>query len=78
MMRNIKFLVIFSMTAFYFAVMSWSERPDFLMLDTKLFKCFLEKGERLFLAVPHLICKLKSVICLNAFNGVWELLYHVF
>ena len=72
-MRSIEFLVVFSVTAFYLAVMSRSERPDLFMLDTKLFKRFLEERRRLFLAVPHFICKLKSVICLNAFYGVWEL-----
>ena len=77
-MRSIEFLVVFSVTAFYLAVMSRSERPDLFMLDTKLFKRFLEERRRLFLAVPHLICKLKSVICLNAFYDVLELLYYVF
>lgn len=77
-MRSIKFFVIFSVTEFYFAVMSWCERSDLFMLDTKFFKRFLEERRRLFLAVPHLICKLKSVICLNAFYDVWELLYYVF
>ena len=76
--RRIKFFIIFSVTAFYFAVMSWRERPDLFMLDTKLFKRFFEECRRPFPAVPHLICKLKSVICLNAFYDVWELLYYVF
>ena len=77
-MRSIEFLVVFSMTAFYLAVMSGCERSDLLMLDTKLFKRFLEECRRLFLTVPHLVCKLKSVICLNAFYGIWELLHYVF
>lgn len=76
-MRSIEFLVVFSMTAFNLAVMSGCERSDLLMLDSQLFKRFLEEGRQLLLAVPHLICKLKSVICLNAFYGVWELLHYV-
>ena len=54
-MRSIKFFVIFSVTAFYFAVMSRCERPDLFMLYTKLFKRFLEECRQLFLAVPHAI-----------------------
>lgn len=77
-MRSIEFLVVFSVTAFYFAVMSGCERSDLLMLDTKLFKRFLEECRQLFPAAPHLVCKLKSVICLNAFYGVRELLHYVF
>ena len=77
-MRSIEFLVVFSMTAFYLAVMSGCERSDLLMPDTKLFKRFLEERRQLFLTVPHLVCKLKSVICLNAFYGIWELLHYVF
>ena len=77
-MRSIEFLVVFSMTAFNLAVMSGCERSDLLMLDSQLFKRFLEEGRQLLLAVHHLICKLKSVICLNAFYGIWELLHYVF
>ena len=46
--RSVEFFVIFSVTAFYFAVMSWCERSDLFMLDTKLFKRFLEERRRLF------------------------------
>ena len=77
-MRSIEFLVVFSMTAFYLAVMSGCEWSDLLMPDTKLFKRFLEERRQLLPAVPHLVCKLKSVICLNAFYGIWELLHYVF
>ena len=75
--RSVEFFVIFSVTAFYFAVMSWGKRLDLLVPDTKLLKRFLEKSRWLFLAVPHLICKFKSVIRLNAFYGIWELLHHM-
>lgn len=61
-MRSIEFLVVFSMTAFNLAVMSGCERSDLLMLDSQLFKRFLEEGRQLLLAVPQLICKLKSVM----------------
>ena len=59
-MRSIKFFVIFSVTAFYFAVMSRCERPDLFMLYTKLFKRFLEECRQLFLAVPHAILSFRD------------------
>ena len=47
--RSIEFFVIFPVTAFNFAVMSWCERSDLFVLDPpQLFKRFFEERRRLF------------------------------
>ena len=76
-MRGIELFVVFSVAAFNFAVMSWCKRFNLLMSDTELIKRFLKERRRRFLAVPHLVCKFKSVIRLNAFNGIWKFLHNV-
>ena len=74
-MRGIELFIIFSMTAFYLSVMSWSERADLLMPDSELFQCLLEERRLLILTFAQLICELKSIIRLDAFNRVREFRY---
>lgn len=77
LMAGIKFFIIFSVTALHLAVMPRREGADLLVLDTKLCQCFLKECQRLFLTVSHFVCELEAIVCLDTFNGIGELLYHM-
>ncbi len=77
LVASIEFLVVLSVTAFYLAIMPWRVRPDQLMPNTELFQRFLKQSRFGVLAVCQTVCKLKSIICLDALNRVWELLCHI-
>ena len=74
---GIEFFIIFPVAAFHLAVMPWRKWLDLLVADAHLRQCFLKKRQRLFLAVAHFICKLKTIIRLDTFNGIGKLLCHM-
>ena len=50
-MTSIEFLIVFSMTAFYFSVVSRRKGLDFLVPNSELSQRFLKERQRLFPAV---------------------------
>ena len=74
---GIEFFIIFPVAALHLAVMPWRKWFDLLVADAHLTQCFLKKRQRLFLAVAHFICKLKTIIRLDTFNGIGKLLCHM-
>ena len=77
-MADIEFFIIFSVIAFYLAVMPWIKRFDLFIQDAELSQRFFKECQWLFLAVAHFVCKLEAVVCLDALNGIWKLFYHMF
>lgn len=69
--------IVFPVTAFHLAVVSWREWLDLFVANNKPIQRLLKECQRLFLTVAHFICKLKPIICLDALNGIGELLYHM-
>ena len=57
--------------------MSGCEGTDLLVPNPQLCQCFLKERQRLFLAVAHLVGKFKSVVRLDALNGVGKFLHHM-
>ena len=77
-MTSIEFLIVFSMTAFYFSVVSRRKGLDFLVPNSELSQRFLKERQRLFPAVAHLISKFKPIISLNTLNSVGKLFHYMF
>ena len=75
---SIEFLIVFSMTAFYFSVVSRRKGLDFLVPNSELSQRFLKERQRLFPAVAHLISKFKPIISLNTLNSVGKLFQDVY
>ena len=69
-MAGIELFVVFSVAAFYLAVMPRSKGADLLVLDAELGQCFLKECQWFFLTVSHFVGKLKSIIRLDTFNGI--------
>ena len=76
-MRSIKLLVVLAVGTLHFTVMSRRERLDQFVPDTKLGKGVLK--ERLFGAFLGIqpVCELRSVVGLDAFDGIGEFLDNV-
>ena len=75
--RSIKFFVVFTVTAFHFAVVPWGIGTDELVADAKLFQ--LQFKERGFIGAfrQEAVGKLGAVVRLNTFNEVRELLHNM-
>ena len=76
-MADIEFFIIFSVIAFYLAVMPWIKRFDLFIQDAELSQRFFKECQWLFLAVAHFVCKLEAVVCLDALNGIRKLFYNI-
>ncbi len=74
---GIEFLVVFSVTAFYFAIVSGRVWTDQLVVDAELIQCLLKQRRLWIFAVGQTIGEFKSIICLDARNGIGEFLYHI-
>ena len=72
---GIEFLVVFSVAAFYFSVVTRRKRLDFLVADSKLGQRLFKERQRLLLAVAHLVGKFKTIVCLDALDRKGELFH---
>lgn len=74
----IKAFIIFSVTSFDLAAMSWSKGMNQFMSYAMLCKAYL-KNCRFIRAVTgsEPFGKLLPIICLNTFNRVWERFYQM-
>ena len=77
LMRSIKFFIIFSVTAFNLTVMTWSKRTNKFMSDLQLLESNFKERRFLWIPVTKSIGKFKSIVGLNAFNGIREFLNHM-
>ena len=75
---GVELLIVFSVAAFYFAIVPRCKRFDFLVPDSELSQRFLKECQRLFLAVSHFICKFKPIVCLDTLNGIGKLFHYMF
>ena len=76
-MAGIEFLIVFSVAAFYFTIVTGCKGFEFLVPDAELSQCFLKERQRLFLAVSHFICKFKPIVCLDTLNGIRKLFHYM-
>ena len=76
-MTSIELLIIFSVAAFYFTIVSRRKGFDFLVPDTEFSQCFLKERQRFVLTVAHFICKFKPIVCLNTLNGIGKLFHYM-
>ena len=72
---GVELLIVFSVAAFYLAVVARCEGFDFLVPDTEFSQCFLKECQGFVLTVSHFICKFKPIIsldtaCLNRMSCV--------
>ena len=67
-MARIEFVVIFSVTALYFAIVPWGVGPDKLMADAELLRGRLEQGGQIPFAVGKAVSKFESIVGLNTFH----------
>ena len=74
---GVELLIVFSVAAFYFAIVPRCKRFDFLVPDSELSQRFLKECQRLFLAVSHFICKFKPIVCLDTLNGIGKLFHNM-
>lgn len=76
-MTGIKLFIIFSVTAFDFAVVSGRKRTNFSVLNPQFGQSLFKERWQLILTVTHLIGKFKTVVRLDTLNGIRELLDHI-
>lgn len=69
----IKFLVIFSMTSFFFPVMPWRKGPNLFVFDSQLIQRLFKQWLRWILRTGHRISELKAVVGLYTFDWIWKL-----
>lgn len=69
-MAGIEFLVVFSVAAFYFAVVTRGKGLDLLVPDSQFGQGLFKERQRFLLAVAHLIGKFKPIVRLDALNGI--------
>ena len=69
-MASVELLVVLTVASFHLAIVSGREGTDLLVPKPQLCQCFLKERQRLFLAVAHLVGKFKSVVRLDALNGI--------
>ena len=74
---GIELLIIFSVAAFYFTIVTGSKGFDFLVPDAEFSQCFLKERQRFVLTVAHFICKFKPIVCLNTLNGIGKLFHYM-
>ena len=77
LMASVELLIIFSVAAFYFSVMFGSIWTNQLVSDSELSQCNLKQSSLFFLVAIQAVSKFKSVVCLNALNGIWKLFNHI-
>ena len=76
-MAGIKLFIVFSMTALHLSIMSGCVRTNEFVADAELRQgCFKQCG-LIFLVCIQTIGKLHSIIRLDAFDGIGELLNHI-
>ena len=76
-MTSIEFLIVFSVAAFYFTIVTGCKGLDFLVPDAEFSQCFLKERQRFVLTVAHFICKFKPIVCLNTLNGIGKLFHYM-
>ena len=74
---GIELLIIFSVAAFYFTIVTGCKGFDFLVPDAEFSQCFLKERQRFVLTVAHFISKFKSIVCLDALNGIGKLFHYM-
>ena len=74
---SVEILIIFAVAAFYLPVVTRREDFDELVADTQFFKCALKESRPLFLGAVHPGREFCAVICLDALDGIRELLHTV-
>ena len=73
--QGVKILIIFSVASLDLAIMSGSIRFDQFMLDAKLLQRFFKESFPVGTRSSETVCELRSVVRLNTFNGIREMLY---
>lgn len=76
-MAGVKFLVVLAVAAFDFAVVSGSKWPDPFVLNTQPGERVFKERQRLGFTVTQPIGEFKTVVCLNALNGIRKFLNHM-
>lgn len=77
-MRCIETFITLAMAAFHLAIVTWRERSDQFVPDSKLCQTDLEDGRFVRTTTrAETLCELLTVIGLDAFNGTWERLYKI-
>ncbi len=76
-MAGIEFLIVFSVAALNLTVMPGSEGADLFVPDPEFGQRLLKERQRLLLAVAHLVGKFKTIVCLDALNGIREFLHYM-
>ena len=61
-------LLIFSVTAFYLAIVTWCIRTDQFMADIEFSGCCFKKCGKISFTTGKAICECKTVISLNTFH----------
>ena len=76
-MTSIEFLIVFSVAAFHFSVVSRRKGFDFLVPDAEFSQCFLKERQRFVLTVADFICKFKPIVRLSTLNGIGKLFHYM-
>ena len=74
---GIELLIIFSVAAFYFTIVTGCKGFDFLVPNAEFRKRFLKERQRFVLTVAHFISKFKPIVCLDALNGIGKLFHNM-
>ena len=74
---GIELLIIFSVAAFYFTIVTGCKGFDFLVPDAEFSQCFLKERQWFVLTVAHFVCKFKPIVCLNTLNGIGKLFHNM-
>ena len=62
----VKSFLVFSIAAFYLAIVSWSVRLNELQLNAQNLRGQFKGSLAFGLVVDQAVCKLEAVVCLNA------------
>ena len=76
-MAGVELLVVFSVAAFHFSVVSRRKGFDFLVPNTEFRKRFLKERQRFVPTVAHFISKFKPIVCLDALNGIGKFFHYM-
>lgn len=72
LVRSVKFLVVFAVTALNFTVVPWRIRPDKFVADTELGKCFLKERGTVGFGLVQPVGEFRTVVGLDTRNGIGE------